>query len=293
MTAEEFTSKYLNTPEEFQKQMNAKPESSVRFLEFFDDHADDEDVKSAKTEKDRAEINWTDKLVGVRNQQTCGSCWIFSALTVLEAHTAIQNTDWQKSWFSPQQMLDCLPYKNPCSGGNAVDVLMYAAKVAPSYERHDIGVVTESVYGPYLNAKTANGCKDKTGEITNAVHYKTNSFKYLKSMTSSDIGTWYDYLSKGPVVAAIAVCPYVNPKFRLYKSGIMTFNLANCALGPNHSIAIYGWGKADVNGVESEIMYGRNSWGTSWGENGDFRVAYQPEISGSCWLNSALWAPTY
>lgn len=43
----------------------------------------------------------------------------------------------------------------------------------------------------------------------------------------------------------------------------------------DHELAVVGWGKDD----DGEYWIGRNSWGTYWGEDGFFRIRYEPQPS--------------
>ena len=120
---EEFQLKFIATPEKFQNDIK---EMNKRFLSYFDDHADEEETNSSPTitnlvkiVKDRTNIDHSEWYLPPRNQGTCGSCWIFSALSVLEANYAMRNKEWTKQYFSAQMMLDCLPYKAPCLGGRS------------------------------------------------------------------------------------------------------------------------------------------------------------------------------
>lgn len=57
-----------------------------------------------------------------------------------------------------------------------------------------------------------------------------------------------------------------TPEFEAYTGGIYSQYKAYPVI--DHEIAIVGWGVED--GVE--FWYGRNSWGSYWGEQGFFRI---------------------
>lgn len=50
----------------------------------------------------------------------------------------------------------------------------------------------------------------------------------------------------------------------------------------NHAIATVGWGIVDVNGVKSSYWLMRNSWGTSWGDQGYIRMTIMTTGAGVC-----------
>jgi hypothetical protein len=78
-------------------------------------------------------------------------------------------------------------------------------------------------------------------------------------------------LTYGPVNAAV----YVGDSFQGYSEGVYNDLNTTCPASPcyytttNHAIMLVGWDDAD----QAWIL--RNSWGTSWGEDGYMRIAYE------------------
>jgi len=73
----------------------------------------------------------------------------------------------------------------------------------------------------------------------------------------------------------------VYSDFMNYKSGI--YKHTSGYLEGGHAVKILGWG------VEGGVNYWicANSWGTSWGEKGFFRIAY-----GECGIDSTVYGCT-
>ena len=70
----------------------------------------------------------------------------------------------------------------------------------------------------------------------------------------------------GPISCGV----HADDKFEAYTGGIYSEQSYG---GINHEIAVVGWGvETDENGNETEFWYGRNSWGTYWGEGGFFKM---------------------
>jgi len=86
-----------------------------------------------------------------------------------------------------------------------------------------------------------------------------------------------------PVNVAVAAG---NNVFRNYSSGIISSD-SGCPTEIDHAIVAVGYGVED--GVQYYIV--RNSWGTSWGEDGYVRI----ETSGgrgTCGINQFVYYPT-
>ena len=71
----------------------------------------------------------------------------------------------------------------------------------------------------------------------------------------------------------------VTPELRLYHSGVLTEDYLRCSDAKkeiNHSVTLVGFGKTDKKDVASswcsEYWIGANSWGSSWGEKGFFKL---------------------
>lgn len=77
---------------------------------------------------------------------------------------------------------------------------------------------------------------------------------------------WIAIATAGPVSVAFDAS---NDSFRHYASGI--YKEANCAThNPDHAVLAVGYG-TDADGDDYYIL--KNSWGTTWGEEGFFRMA--------------------
>jgi len=70
--------------------------------------------------------------------------------------------------------------------------------------------------------------------------------------------------AEGPLVTTF----YVYRDFYNYKSGIYK-HVSGASMG-KHAVKVIGWGS--TNGVNYWIA--QNSWGSSWGENGYFRIQF-------------------
>jgi cathepsin L len=75
-------------------------------------------------------------------------------------------------------------------------------------------------------------------------------------------------------------------KFKLYEKGIIEVEAGDCNFA-NHAVTGVGY----FNNDEGEGFIIRNTWGTWWGENGNFRIRYQPNINESCFISNSVYRP--
>lgn len=187
----------------------------------------------------------------IKDQDGCGGCWAFAPIGLFEA--LIKKKTTLEVDLSEQQILDCA--EGDCdTGGWPPDALEYLVKS---------GVVLEKFYPLTWT--------DKACTVSRASDY------YLSDWKEADV--WEQPLATriqtiksvvynhGPAVVAFEV----TAAFNYYHSGIYTYNGA--LSDPNHAVCIVGW--VDDAGVQNGGYWiARNSWGSSWGESGYFRVAY-------------------
>lgn len=211
-----------------------------------------------------ASIDWRDqgKLTPIKNQGQCGSCWAFATVASVEAQHAIKKG--QLVSLSEQEMVDCDDKNNGCSGGYRPYAMRFVK---------ENGLESESLY-PYSALK-----HDQCLLRENDTRVFIDDFRML-STNEEEIANWVG--TKGPVTFGMNVVKAMYS----YRSGIFNPSAEDCAeksMGA-HALTIVGYGGEK----ESAYWIVKNSWGTSWGANGYFRLARGVN---SCGLANTVVAP--
>lgn len=192
---------------------------------------------------------WPECGSNVKSQGYCASCWAFAASEVLQDRYCIKK-GFRVPNFSVQEMISCDHKNFNCQGGDLEQAWKFL---------QEKGTVTESCV-PYLNK---NDIKVKIC-TQNCLDGKRKLYilskEYKKFNNSDEIKL--EIFTNGPIMTGFEV--YLD--FLVYKSGVYTKTENSEFLG-GHAVKIIGWG--EENGVKFWIA--KNTWGSSWGENGFFR----------------------
>ena len=201
-----------------------------------------------------ARTQWPKCVGAIRNQGDCGSCWAFSATEVLADRTCIDSNAATTVVLSPQWLVSCDKTNNGCGGGNLPTVWKYL-------ESH--GVPADSC-DPY-----SSGDNDESGSCSAncSKFYKATDIKQYSTPATIQAGL----IAGGPIQTGFTV----YQDFMSYKSGVYTHKTGAEVGG--HAVKIVGWGKSG----STNYWIVANSWGTSWGIDGFFWIAF-----GQCGIDS-------
>ena len=209
--------------------------------------------------------DWTGKAVtDVKNQAQCGSCWAFSATGGAEGAYAIANGTIKS--FSEQQLVDCAggSYGNQGCNGGLMDQAFDYMK--------DNGIQLESSY--QYTARDGTCRADPS-----LMAFKIDSYTDVPQDDNSEL---IKAIYAAPVSVAIAVDFY----FQAYTGGI--YNHWSCGTGLDHGVLAVGYGSD--NGQDFYKV--KNSWGTSWGEEGYIRFARKDSGVGMCGITRQASYPS-
>ena len=222
------------TNEEFKNWVSKGYVPEVDNMEF---DVTEENTKSSFL-PEQTHIDWKGSMSEVRDQGDCGSCWAFATAAAIEGNYNLKYN--QTYIFAPQDLIDCDTNDKACDGGSPKNAMSWIAKN---------GLSLESDY-PYSGIANTCNAGNKNYLIEGVDSCSPGS------CTRSGI---LERLAKGPVVTTMDAS---SVEFQTYKSGILD---PPCSFR-NHAVMLVGYN-------ESEGFYEvRNSWASSWGENGYYRI---------------------
>uniref|UniRef100_A0A3Q3IZS1 Cathepsin S n=1 Tax=Monopterus albus TaxID=43700 RepID=A0A3Q3IZS1_MONAL len=189
----------------------------------------------------------SDSINGAITEGACGSCWAFSAAGALEGQLAKKTGNLVD--LSPQNLVDCSnKYGNMgCNGGYMHKSFQYVID--------NQGIDSDASY-PYI----AQEQQCKYNPTYRAANCSSYSF-----LPAGDEGALKEAIATiGPISVAIDA---TRPTFSFYRSGV--YDDSSCSQMVNHGVLAVGYGTLD--GQDYWLV--KNSWGTSFGDQGYIRMA--------------------
>ncbi|KAK6159315.1 hypothetical protein DH2020_006629 [Rehmannia glutinosa] len=191
-------------------------------------------------------VDWRKKgvVAPVKDQGSCDGYWAFSVVAAVEGINQIKTGE--MIVLSEQELIDCdKKYNEGCNGG----LMDYGFE----YIIENGGLDTEEDY-PY---RARDGTCDDYLKNRNVV-----SINSYEDVPANDEQALKKAVANQPISVAIDAG---GRDFQLYQSGVFT---GRCGTNLDYGAVAVGYGTEE----DKDYWIVRNSWGSSWGENGYIRL---------------------
>jgi C1A family cysteine protease len=207
-------------------------------------------------------INGRNFISPVKNQGTCGSCVAFGVTAAIDGSMRVSmdlalndptgplmpDLSEAQQFYCSGQVVDCE------RGWNTGDALKYSVK----------GLVPEAIY-PYHPGNQACNLPEHWESLA------TKFSKYERIGVPANMKSWLS--AKGPLIATFTV----YEDFDAYRGGVYRYNGTSPRRG-GHCVSVVGYDE------HQGAWLCKNSWGSGWGMNGYFYIAY-----GQCGIDADMW----
>jgi cathepsin F len=201
-----------------------------------------------------AAFDWTTKgaVTPVKDQGQCGSCWSFGTMGDIEGTWFLAKNDLVS--LSEQELVSCdsAGEDQGCNGGLQEDAFQYVISKG--------GLVGESDY-PYVSGGGNTG-KCDSSKAGGAVKATISSWSQVSKSKAEEGNIKTALIASGPITIGINA-----GHMQTYRSGVDNPLICLAAM-TDHAVLIVGYG---TDGG-SDYWKIKNSWATSWGEDGYYRI---------------------
>ena len=186
----------------------------------------------------------------------------------------MRRAQWPDINLAPQILISCDELDNGCDGGDPKNAYEWIHKnnitdqTCSPYQAfgHDNGLGCSAMI-KCKNCMPGQGCWAQN----RAKIYTVNEYGEVKGQAAM----MNQIYQRGPITCSVAV----TEQLRNYTGGIFVDKSGRMA--DDHDVSVSGWG--EENGTKYWIV--RNSWGSYWGEGGNFRLIRginNLDIEGDC-----------
>merc|ERR1719396_110305 len=239
-------------------------------------------VKAAENLEAPAAVDWrkTIAVTPIKNQGQCGSCWAFSATEAIESQYVLDASPEYAIELSPQQITSCTTSCGGCQGGWPYAGYEYVQSVA--------GLANEW-YWPYTQsmiASTATAACATNVSIFNGPdaalaggHATVTGYNYVIPECASGSCTKQDMQGLAAAVAEGPVSICVNAgAWNDYTGGVLSQSACGGygAGDLDHCVQLVGYNTT----ASSPYWIVKNSWSTTWGEDGYIFLEYPANTCG-------------
>ena len=204
-------------------------------------------------------VDWVAKgaVTPIKNQGRCGSCWSFSTTGSVEGAYQIANGDLVS--LSEEDLVQCDHNGDQgCNGGLMDNAFEWIEQN---------GIAAEADY-PYTSGQGVTGTCDSAKSAKPVV-----TITGFTDVPKGDEDALKSAVAQGPVSIAIEAD---KSAFQLYKSGVLDSD--GCGTKLDHGVLTVGYGTDSASGKDYWKV--KNSWGSTWGEDGYIRMVRGKDMCG-------------